>query len=151
MTILWTILWTILYALTIGVLALAVLWIMAWNTGSKSFHWHRFHEDGRGYHYRVKLNHWLPRLTPWHEDAITLGDTIFALTDLTPDLHAHEFYHVTRNKQYGKVERFAYYLRDVVTHGYFGSSEEEAARAYSIAHRGEFNHLFTGEAEATLA
>lgn len=124
------------------VAAIAVTWIVAWNTGAYVDRARVCPEDGRRYTYRVKAHHWLPRLTPWHEDAITLGDQMFCLEDCPPDLEAHEFLHVKKNSEYGKVERFVVILRDYATRGYFRALEETLARAYSE----KWRHEFTGVA-----
>ncbi len=126
--------------LGLAILAIAVVWSIAWNTGDYVERVMVCPEDGKEYRYRIKPFHWLPKLTPWHEDAITLGDQMFCLDECPPDLEAHEFLHVKKNSEYGKVERFVVILRDYATRGYFRAIEETLARAYSVSWR----HLFSG-------
>ena len=125
--------------LAVVVLAVAALWILAWNTGDYIERSNVFADDGLRYWYRVKRHHWLPRLTPWHEAAITIGDQVFCLDTCPATLEAHEFYHVTRNKRYGRVQRFLLYFRDTLTLGYYKSHEETAARWYSARHWQDFH------------
>lgn len=93
------------------------------------------------YRYRVKTYHWLPKWTPWHEDAITIGRTIYCLTDCPPDLHAHEFLHIRQWQEYGYLGFLARYLWDSLRHGYWLNRFEMEAREYARLFAPQFRAL----------
>jgi len=77
-----------------------LLWVAAHLTGD-----YRDCEavlDGKRYRYREKYSHWLPRLTPWHEYAVTLCSPFMFGRPVQyyrgprgwPELRAHEAWHL---------------------------------------------------------
>lgn len=100
-------------------------------------------DDTKLYSYTVKLGHWLPRLTPWHEYAITLGSTIYVTGPRCwPALHGHEFQHVVQFAAYGWFGFLRRYVWGLIRHGYGPTHPLEAlAIAYATAHGGEFADL----------
>lgn len=142
---------TIVYAvealLLLAALLLAGVWAAAWNTGA----WTEYEREwnGKRYRYRVKNGHWLVKLTPWHEFAVTIGDQIFCegvLEDF-PISHGHEFNHVVEGHEQmardGLVPdkgagRYLRYERDLVRLGYRAIPEEERSRAFGHL----WQHLF---------
>jgi len=97
---------------------------------------HDFAETKRFYRYRVKTFHWLPRWT--RSDAVTVGSTIYCLTDCPPDLHAHEFRHVVQFKDYGFLHMAVLYIRAMIFVGYRDHWAEREARQYAS----QYSHLF---------
>lgn len=94
--------------------------------------------NGQVIRYTIALNHWLPKLTPWHEFAVTLGSTTYVDGPRCwPALHAHELKHVEQWRRYRWRMAF-YYLRGLVTRGYVADWAEAEAIAFQQAHDAEF-------------
>jgi hypothetical protein len=142
-----TLLLGLLGLLFVAAALIAGTWALAWNTGEFTAYVREW--EGRVYRYRVKNNHWLVKLTPWNEFAMTIGDQMFCegvLEDF-PMTHGHEFNHVvegvTAMAGDGPVpdqgaRRYGLYLRDLVKVGYRMIAEERRSDAFAMARWQEF-------------